>query len=550
MGLRLVRSKSANSYKGFNPYWYAQMRVNGKLKDFPLSTKITGTPPLSGKVSDKGDDAFEQSREKALKELEKNLSTKHSTKNAESAVRLVYEERTGRKYDEDFPPLNELGLRVTQDGGDERWMQYVRSIFDNFAAFAAKENRKLMVEIDTAFAREYAKHLVKQNFKWETIKKNLSRLASAFDEFLPSGFKNPFKGIVKATKRANRTMDTAPTKRKPLTDDELASLFVEARKMGDDIYNLTACAVNTGMRLKDICLLKWEDVDLRRGLIRCKTHKTGARVTIGIINELTDVLDGANTDATGRDPVYVFPAIAEKYEQNQTGIVRDGKVLFARALAAIHASPLPDEADVPELTDDERHAKIIAVINSARWIEAKRERIRNVFALYRNGLSYRDIESKTGISRRCISMDFAEVERLAGVSFRKGNRNGIKGPSEQTLIETYTREKSSTGKCNLSIYSWHSLRNNFVVRAINAGVSSASIQKIVGHSTFKQTLDYYNPTEEIAAAEMKLKMDRKFKGHPASDKVSAVLQMFSSMTPEDRASFISLTRLNGQSGIT
>lgn len=546
MGIRLIRSKSSDPKKthhGFMTTWYAQMRVNGKLKDFPLPVKVEGIPPASGSLKDKGDKDFEKSR-KAAEEKLKELRGEKKTTTAKTEVhKYIYEEKTGRKYDEDFPPLSELGARVIEGGGEPRWMDYVKSIFDRFAVFAGNHGFTMMIDIDSEFAKKYAKHLIEdEHFKWETIKKHLSRLSSAFAEYLPSGYKNPFKGIVKKTKRVNHKIDTEPTKRKPLSDEELAALFVEARKMGEGIYNIAACAANTGMRIKDVCLLKWEDVDLRDGLIRCKTHKTGARVTIPIMNELADVLDGANTDTAGSASEYVFPAMAERYIENQTGIVYDGKLLFARALASLDTKPEPAEANAPELTDDEKNARIRAAMDTAKWNAAKRERVRKVYGLYRDGLSYRDIESETGIPRQSISGYFAELERLAGVNFRKGENNGATRLSDKAMIRKYTREKKSSGKSNLSIYSWHSLRNNFVVRAFAAGVSNISVQRIVGHTTFKQTMDYCNPTDKISAMEVKLKMDKRYKGKAASNQMSAMLQMFAAMPPEDRAAFVSMMK--------
>ena len=73
---------------------------------------------------------------------------------------------------------------------------------------------------------------------------------------------------------------------------------------------IVACC--TGLRLKDICFLKWESINFDRNLITLKTHKTKGNVVLGMWPILREELNSLYN----QNSVYVFPEIADIYCRN------------------------------------------------------------------------------------------------------------------------------------------------------------------------------------------------------------------------------------------
>lgn len=544
MGLRLIRSKAADNYHGFNPYWYGRWRKQGQkdASDFRLPVMIKGVPPVSGKITDTGDAAFEKSRKAALAAMEKMRDKCRDKDGHVGTLKTIYREQTGRAYDETDVPLKDLGDRVlgrrgAANANNEDWARFIRSIFDAFASYAARNNRTTMLAVDGDFAKGYIDHLSTM-YAWETVRKHAYRLSKAFAQYLPKGFDaNPFDGVVKETEAANRKITTHAISRKPLTNVELAAVFTEARKHSETLYNVTVCAACTGLRLKDICLLKWTDIDLREMLLTNKNAKTGATVTIPIMWELRDVIHAANTDAAGTDAVYVFPQAAARYLANPSCVAKDGKVIFARALHALAGEPV-EEANAPELTQEEKHARILAAIDGAKWSDEKRARIRGNYLMLAGGATYGDITASTGWPKNRTSMDFAEVEDLAGVTFRP--HKGTKMRTRQ-MINAYTQEKRAFGRKG-STYGWHSLRHTFVVRAyegVRKGFfTEADIALLVGHTTVEQTREYYNPTKKIVAERVRAAFEANKAPASTNPTLAALQSMLANLTPDERAALL------------
>ena len=101
-------------------------------------------------------------------------------------------------------------------------------------------------------------------------------------------------------------------------DESLKLMYKEQMKI------LFCIALFTGMRLADCALLLWRDIDLKSGMISLmpvKTKGSRKRITAPLSPAFREKLQEA-ADSWGMDG-YVIPAVAERYQQNASGVSDD-----------------------------------------------------------------------------------------------------------------------------------------------------------------------------------------------------------------------------------
>ena len=112
--------------------------------------------------------------------------------------------------------------------------------------------------------------------------------------------------------------------RRELSVEEVERLYDAAAKEGREWKLLFMTGIYTGLRLGDCCRLKWENVNLERGIIqvipeKTKKHMHGRPVTIPIHPQLFEELWAAMHEVRGEreegkvDAGFVNPVIAEMY---------------------------------------------------------------------------------------------------------------------------------------------------------------------------------------------------------------------------------------------
>ena len=106
--------------------------------------------------------------------------------------------------------------------------------------------------------------------------------------------------------------------RRELTINEVEQLYMQAAKQGPEWKLLVMTGIYTGLRLGDCCHLKWENVNLERGIIqvipeKTKKHMHGRPVTIPIHPQLKEALQEltALSPASSTWSAYVNPKVAE-----------------------------------------------------------------------------------------------------------------------------------------------------------------------------------------------------------------------------------------------
>ncbi|MCQ2300806.1 MAG: site-specific integrase [Bacteroidales bacterium] len=85
---------------------------------------------------------------------------------------------------------------------------------------------------------------------------------------------------------------------------------------GGDLKRLIIIGANTGMRIGDCCTLKWEHVDFINGFVRKKTRKTGALISVPLLEELRSDLECLKNSISGEPEGFILPSMQEAYSQN------------------------------------------------------------------------------------------------------------------------------------------------------------------------------------------------------------------------------------------
>lgn len=586
MGLRILTEPSGE----IRPMWYAQYSINGKKGKNPkvgkritlnLHVPVEGKPPRDRKgrvnLDRRGDTDFERSRRAAEAEFQKVTGATASP--TEENMKKIVEIQTNKPIEKFI--IKELGkgaplskfVNYWKRGTDSRtelWKNAVGRWFNEFSKFAQKianeqgRSCETINDISHDIAEAWVSKL-RANFSKETVARQLYTLRATFarymvveKEVLAAELRvNPFDEIKVGGGCDETAKPDERRSRKPLTEEELARLFKAAQ--GDSlIFPLVVCAACTGMRLDDVCHLKWESVDLANGIIDAKTHKTGSYVSIPIFDRLREVLEERRAvEADGSKPSeFVFPKAAKLYETRPKGegnqkdaIMRAIKHYLAEALfvsdddgeaAQIVEVGTDGTADAAARTHDIRDA-----LGKMRFTEKKRNNILEVYERFKRGEKSADIANALGISRPRVSMYLADAESLTGERLRpaalppsakkqgqtrkefkkfmledlkkvaRGERKLTRSEFKRLTkrdLEFLTRffpkdgEEEGSRANTASLYGWHSLRATFVVLAIEAGVPLASVQKIVGHSTFDMTMQYYNPTRIHEAERVRRQM--------------------------------------------
>lgn len=473
--------------KGYRPCFYGKYKLNGKTHTVKLS-KIRGTPPPDLKISGQGDTAFEKSRVKAEEMLKAHVEQARSKNDTAHLIRKAVELSSGQDSLDiklaDLKELNATRRRIKKP--TEYEMNFQGRVLDAFAKFAKTRNVESLYEVDQKLADAYFES-IRTCYAWNSVGKRIFVLSGAFKRFAPSGMKNPFAEISSSIKEGKKQFPQTP--HRPLTEDQLKKL-IAAAKNDELLYPLVMCAAYTGLRLGDVCTLKVSEVNLAKGIITRKTHKTNTEITAPILPELRIVLEKYVADnMDGKN--YVFPKAAAIYKSDNTKICVLGKRLFATALFG-------DEPETIDLTPKKKLTPedVLEAVSKTNFAQQKKQRICDNFNRFHAGQSYREIERQTGCSRGQISDDLATLEKITETQIRP-----IQKKTHLIDMIAKTREDGTSGAKKRSLYGWHSLRATFVVLALLRQVPLELVRRIVGHSTLDMTLKYFNPTgEHIAKA--------------------------------------------------
>ena len=128
---------------------------------------------------------------------------------------------------------------------------------------------------------------------------------------------------------------------------------------------VAVCWYTAGLRLSDVCLLRWENIDWSGGCVHIVEKKTGRRRVLPLIAELRSVLNTLHNQSLKED-AYVFPEMARTYNDgNSTYISRRFKGLLL-AHGMTQKREMPRKGDRRDLSAKSFHSIRHTVVSYLR----------------------------------------------------------------------------------------------------------------------------------------------------------------------------------------
>ncbi|MBQ9754090.1 MAG: site-specific integrase [Lentisphaeria bacterium] len=200
------------------------------------------------------------------------------------------------------------------------------STLEALANFAASLNIHLTCDLTEDNAGAFLTQQWKRGIAAKTYNSKLDILKRVFRTM--SRDSNPFETFSKKQntpeERCAFTVEQLQNIWTTLTSDSFQMLHKEEMKV---LYKL---ALYTGARCGDLCLLKWESVNMSLRTIKFMPHKTAKSSRKKVEIPMSDVLYSTLAELEMTSD-YVLPKVAERYQYNPGGISRDTKRLLKAA---------------------------------------------------------------------------------------------------------------------------------------------------------------------------------------------------------------------------
>jgi len=218
---------------------------------------------------------------------------------------------------------------------------------EQFQAWAKKHYPKTVYlqDVSKLMVSDYSRHLV-NTFSAVTHNKNISFLRLLF-KVLCEGKPNPFDRITLKPK------DTTP--HQALTPEQLQAILGKAE---GELNTFLLVGIYTALRRQDVALLRWESIDLDKGVITVTPSKTASRSQKQVMLPLHPVLK-ERLLTTFKTSEYVMPKMAFWYQHNPAHISRRVKDLF-------EACGINTQKEVEGKANSKRHNKALFSFHSLR----------------------------------------------------------------------------------------------------------------------------------------------------------------------------------------
>jgi len=491
MQLRLKRGRNGKLVQR----WYAEGTVNGRRCSTALN-KWDGEPPASGNASDYGDWAFEQSRAVAnakMRQWEDDLRGEKTVEGRKQTEARLAKSTLAVKYG--VKPKKAISLESTPEVFEQQVLTNLRAnargkgvylaIVQRFVGFVRGHAPRIQTleEVKPEEVEAFLASLTLSNRTWNYYLFVLKMLFKGLLEFSPT-----YEWIRGIKKRDDETIS-----RELFGPAEIIEIIGTAARIDPLIKSMVVIASCTGLRLKDICLLRWASVDFAQNLITLKTHKTKGEVILGMWATLAEELRTLADNSPHLPNEFVLPEAAAQYKRNpDTLLDRLKRVLlvcgYGDAQETTGMKALP-----PCLNEAETRTAVATAISECDWTEHRKTTAQTCFDRYAEGKTLQEVAAELGLRSKGTVCDYlTQLETLSGcaiirrslIPLRSG-KGESKGALNAALPENGGRAKRA------SLRGWHSFRGSFVVSAIRAGVKMEVISKIMGSKTVEIIYKHY-----------------------------------------------------------
>lgn len=484
--------------------WYGRWMVEGKSRETSLCV-WQGTPP-ENPAKEEGNATFEQSRERARKQLKEAIERRHGAdeelRDAQKVHALRYGYKVVRVKIADLAALwDKLPHKADMTEGRRERVHCVLNRFRDFmrdhfptvtdaGALSAEHFQAFLADVDkqgipgkpkkgkAVKAASQVKGIGVSARTWNDVLEILRGVLRKVDGN-SRGFREYLANLPKKTEKTIH--------RRPFEESELNAIFAAAAEVDPELRPAIVAAACTALRRGDVCRMRWDAVDLAEGFATVKTFKTGETVEIPIFPPFRAVLEDAAAKRKKGVP-YVWPEIALAYARNADGLnVRLRRVLAAAGF--VRPERVQRAAGKYPAPEDETAAATMLEDGMARqgWTDKRRDKARRILALHFQGRNGKEIAEEIGTSKGAVSDYLHEMEDAAGIAL-------VSPPKRDTLPQATLAEPQDgeQRKQRGSLCGWHSFRTTFCTLALANGVPMELLQKITGHRTAEIVLKYYN----------------------------------------------------------
>ena len=492
-----------------SPNWFGRYSIGGVRKEIALN-EVKGILPPNGDISQLGDWEFEQSRAKALEKLETHLTTLATEKTMAERQRIEREsaKQVGKIKYGIRPlsiPLSMLWETFSKRGNfkcKEQHKKHIQQIIKRFINYL-KENfptcqkfEDTTLEMVQGFCQKYKGTISARTYNEYLLYVKLAYLT--LTEYQ--------RDIIEYLK--NEKQKTKTESRDLFSTIEITEIIDIASRVDNEVKSMVIVASCTGLRLKDICLLKWESINFADNLITLQTHKTDGNAIIGMWSLLREELLQLNKTANGNE--YVFPDIAKQYKKDK------GDNIINRLKFILKLLGYGSERKIPKFntySKEEIQKSVLDTLEKSNWSKIRKKKGKLFFEEFMKGQTIKEIADKFQIKKDNITNYLIDLEELTQCSIIRKNllsnngQNSLK-KGEITASKKTDRKNAPNKRC------WHSFRGSFIVNAIRAGVSIELITKVTGAEQVKIIYKHY----------IKIDKDFMYEGFTSKEPVFASLQ--------------------------
>ena len=360
-----------------SPYWVCVVSAgrDGQAKRIWRTTKVR-VKPLEGDKNPDGTRVtareLRAKAEAAAGAIEAAIRLEQQGEITEANLRRILsqalERVEGRRLEQPtIAEWLEQWIQTRKGAVGERTLQKYRQVTQDFLASLGRRAKLKLESIGITDVLKFRDELLAEGRTPQTVDQSVRKVLGS-----------PFRVGVKLGMMSSNPLASLPPLKSTriekgvFTPEELSKLVAVA---SDDWKGVILTGYFTGARLKDVCSLRWGNVELEKKVISFRAGKTGRLVTVAIHPELEEHL--LSLSVSDDSQAFLFPSLAGKRGTGTTGLSMTFKRIMesARVEAGIARQSAGTKGRTFSLRSFHslRHSFISALANSGVSSELRRK---------------------------------------------------------------------------------------------------------------------------------------------------------------------------------